>query len=278
MHRELTRSFGRGVRLGVLICSLAVMLTVVGSLEVTSPIEPLSASNEASPSGRTAPATVAVFEGAPIDAGVAARGTPLADHEIDPILIKAARARQQELREMVFQLSVAPAPYPATDPSGIPIEPPLLEIAPPVTEVVAARVPERVPVRAPVVVAGDALRGILGPVFGDQAEAAYTVVMCESSGNASAHTGNGYYGMWQFDLATWASVGGSGYPSDASAVEQVQRAKRLYDARGWQPWGCRPASHGGVPTVAPTPTPTAPVAEEPSTGAEATPTPSQPAN
>ena len=39
--------------------------------------------------------------------------------------------------------------------------------------------------------------------------------MCESSDNYSINTGNGYYGAYQFDLSTWQSVGGSGYPNQA---------------------------------------------------------------
>ncbi len=36
---------------------------------------------------------------------------------------------------------------------------------------------------------------------------------CESGGNWSANSGNGYYGGLQFSLATWQNVGGSGYPA-----------------------------------------------------------------
>ena len=62
--------------------------------------------------------------------------------------------------------------------------------------------------------------------------------MCESSNNYSINTGNGYYGAYQFDLATWRSVGGSGYPNQASPAEQDARALILYRERGWQPWTC----------------------------------------
>lgn len=62
------------------------------------------------------------------------------------------------------------------------------------------------------------------------------VTQCESGGNYSTNTGNGYYGAWQFDLRTWQSVGGIGFPSDATAQEQDQRAFELYLARGWSPW------------------------------------------
>jgi peptidoglycan hydrolase-like protein with peptidoglycan-binding domain len=62
--------------------------------------------------------------------------------------------------------------------------------------------------------------------------------MCESSNNYKINTGNGYYGAYQFDLSTWRSVGGSGYPNQASPAEQDARALILYRKRGWQPWTC----------------------------------------
>ena len=62
------------------------------------------------------------------------------------------------------------------------------------------------------------------------------VAQCESSGNPRAVSPAGYYGLFQFDLQTWRSVGGSGNPIDASAAEQLSRAKRLYAERGASPW------------------------------------------
>ncbi|QWF85079.1 transglycosylase family protein [Amycolatopsis sp. CA-230715] len=62
--------------------------------------------------------------------------------------------------------------------------------------------------------------------------------MCESSGRYDINTGNGYYGAYQFNLATWQSVGGSGRPDQASPAEQDFRALYLYRMRGWQPWEC----------------------------------------
>ena len=62
--------------------------------------------------------------------------------------------------------------------------------------------------------------------------------MCESSDNYRTNTGNGHYGAYQFDVATWRSVGGSGLPSNASKAEQDARALMLYRERGWQPWQC----------------------------------------
>jgi LysM repeat protein len=62
------------------------------------------------------------------------------------------------------------------------------------------------------------------------------VAQCESSGNPRAVNPAGYYGLFQFDLQTWRSVGGSGNPANASAAEQLMRAKKLYAQRGASPW------------------------------------------
>jgi uncharacterized protein YabE (DUF348 family) len=61
---------------------------------------------------------------------------------------------------------------------------------------------------------------------------------CESSGNPRAVNPAGYYGLYQFSLSTWRSVGGSGNPIDASADEQTARAQTLYARSGAGQWGC----------------------------------------
>ncbi len=62
------------------------------------------------------------------------------------------------------------------------------------------------------------------------------VANCESGGNPRAVNSAGYYGLFQFDMQTWRSVGGSGSPAKASAGEQLTRAKKLYAQRGASPW------------------------------------------
>jgi len=52
---------------------------------------------------------------------------------------------------------------------------------------------------------------------------------CESGGNPRAVNPAGYYGLYQFNRQSWATVGGSGLPSDASAAEQTYRAQLLYN-------------------------------------------------
>lgn len=62
------------------------------------------------------------------------------------------------------------------------------------------------------------------------------VAQCESGGNPATNTGNGYYGLYQFSLSTWQSVGGSGYPHEASAEEQTYRAQILLERSGDEQW------------------------------------------
>lgn len=60
---------------------------------------------------------------------------------------------------------------------------------------------------------------------------------CESGGRANAVSRSGkYHGLYQFSVATWRSVGGSGLPSQASAAEQTKRAKMLQARSGWGQW------------------------------------------
>ena len=62
------------------------------------------------------------------------------------------------------------------------------------------------------------------------------IAACESGGNYATDTGNGFYGAYQFDLGTWASVGGSGNPAAALPAEQDYRASLLYSQAGSSPW------------------------------------------
>lgn len=60
---------------------------------------------------------------------------------------------------------------------------------------------------------------------------------CESGGNPNAVNPAGpYYGLYQFSLPTWRSVGGTGIPTDASESEQTYRAQVLYNKAGAGQW------------------------------------------
>ena len=75
-----------------------------------------------------------------------------------------------------------------------------------------------------------------GPV-GDDVWA--KLAQCESGGNPATNTGNGFYGMYQFTLETWQSLGGTGYPHEADAATQTAMAKKLQAQSGWGQWpGC----------------------------------------
>ena len=65
------------------------------------------------------------------------------------------------------------------------------------------------------------------------------LAQCESGGNPATNTGNGFYGMYQFTLETWQSLGGTGYPYEADAATQTAMAKKLQAQAGWGQWpGC----------------------------------------
>ena len=62
------------------------------------------------------------------------------------------------------------------------------------------------------------------------------LAQCESGGNWSINTGNGFYGGLQFTLSTWRAYGGTGMPHEASREEQIAVAERVQDAQGWGAW------------------------------------------
>ncbi|WP_084614892.1 peptidoglycan-binding protein [Nakamurella lactea] len=87
--------------------------------------------------------------------------------------------------------------------------------------------------------AGTVVLGSVGSAYADPSSSAWNALrQCESSNNYAMNSGNSYYGAYQFDLATWKSVGGTGRPDQASKAEQDFRALYLYRMRGWGPWIC----------------------------------------
>ncbi|WP_406125616.1 transglycosylase family protein [Streptomyces sp. NBC_00989] len=66
-----------------------------------------------------------------------------------------------------------------------------------------------------------------------------TVASCESGGNWSINTGNGYYGGLQFSASTWAAYGGTAYAStanQASKSQQIAVAEKVLAAQGKGAW------------------------------------------
>ncbi|USQ88742.1 LysM peptidoglycan-binding domain-containing protein [Streptomyces phaeoluteigriseus] len=65
------------------------------------------------------------------------------------------------------------------------------------------------------------------------------VAQCESGGNWSINTGNGYYGGLQFSASTWAAYGGTQYASTAdkaSKSQQIQIAEKVLAGQGKGAW------------------------------------------
>ncbi|MFD7437440.1 transglycosylase family protein [Streptomyces sp. NPDC059861] len=65
------------------------------------------------------------------------------------------------------------------------------------------------------------------------------VAQCESGGNWSINTGNGYYGGLQFSASTWAAYGGTqfaGTADQASKEQQIQIAEKVLAGQGKGAW------------------------------------------
>jgi nucleoid-associated protein YgaU len=94
-----------------------------------------------------------------------------------------------------------------------------------------------------IVAAGTAgTAALLGPAGAAQAGSSVNwdaVAQCESGGNWSISTGNGYYGGLQFSRGTWAANGGTKYASTAnkaSRSEQIAVAERVLHGQGIGAW------------------------------------------
>ncbi|MER6149178.1 transglycosylase family protein [Streptomyces hirsutus] len=80
-----------------------------------------------------------------------------------------------------------------------------------------------------------------------------TVARCESGGNWSINTGNGYYGGLQFSASTWAGYGGTAYAGtadQASKAQQIEIAEKVLAGQGKGAWpvcgkGLSNAAYGG---------------------------------
>lgn len=67
------------------------------------------------------------------------------------------------------------------------------------------------------------------------------IAQCESTGNWSIASGNGYYGGLQFNHQAWVDAGGLKYGYNANMAtkaQQIEIANNLYASRGLQPWQC----------------------------------------
>lgn len=72
------------------------------------------------------------------------------------------------------------------------------------------------------------------------------VAQCESGGNWSINTGNGYYGGLQFSNSSWAAAGGTQYASRADLAtkgQQIAAAEKLLAIQGPGAWSCAGAGN-----------------------------------
>jgi nucleoid-associated protein YgaU len=80
------------------------------------------------------------------------------------------------------------------------------------------------------------------------------VAQCESGGNWSINTGNGYYGGLQFSASTWAAYGGTQYAATADQAtkeQQIAIAEKVLAGQGKGAWpvcgtGLSNATYGGA--------------------------------
>ncbi|GAA2685198.1 transglycosylase family protein [Streptomyces lunalinharesii] len=72
------------------------------------------------------------------------------------------------------------------------------------------------------------------------------VAQCESGGNWSINTGNGYFGGLQFSNSSWAAAGGTQYAARADLAtksQQIAVAEKLLAIQGPGAWTCAGAGN-----------------------------------
>ena len=77
------------------------------------------------------------------------------------------------------------------------------------------------------------------------------IAQCESGGNWSTSTGNGFYGGLQFTQSTWKAYGGAGSPQGASREQQIAVAERVLQGQGIGAWPVCGKKGGGGSSTAP---------------------------
>ncbi|MBW4095752.1 MAG: DUF348 domain-containing protein [Acidobacteria bacterium] len=113
----------------------------------------------------------------------------------------------------------------------------------PVTEMITVGGKDR-PAATPAAAAPATTTGAAAPAMGNEAMWD-KIAQCESGGNWSINTGNGYYGGLQFDISSWMANGGGAYasrPDLASKEQQIAVANTYYAKAGLGPWGCAHAA------------------------------------
>ncbi|MGY0486085.1 transglycosylase family protein [Streptomyces sp. WG-D5] len=107
---------------------------------------------------------------------------------------------------------------------------------------------------------GVAAAAVAVPLMGATSASAATssewdqVAQCESGGNWSINTGNGFYGGLQFSASTWSAYGGDQYAStadQASKAQQIAVGEKVLASQGAGAWpncgsGLSSASYDGA--------------------------------
>jgi hypothetical protein len=70
----------------------------------------------------------------------------------------------------------------------------------------------------------------------DMEDGWYKLRLCESGNRYDRNSGNGYFGAYQYSIATWNNYGGFARPDLAPADVQDAKAKADYARRGASPW------------------------------------------
>ncbi|MEV3873659.1 transglycosylase family protein [Streptomyces sp. NPDC049906] len=100
------------------------------------------------------------------------------------------------------------------------------------------------------------LLAVSGPAHAADGGVWDRIAQCESGGNWSINTGNGYHGGLQFAPGTWRAHGGTAYAPTAdraTRAQQIAVATRVQRAQGWGAWPVcsrRAGASGPAPAAA----------------------------
>lgn len=138
--------------------------------------------------------------------------------------------------------------------------------------------------------AGVAGAAVAAPLIGATSSSAASVATwdavakCESGGDWSINTGNGYYGGLQFSQSSWEAAGGLKYAARADLAtkdQQIAVAEKLLALQGPGAWSCAAAggltAGGPSPDVNPGGSSSSAAGAAPAQGAPARSTPAKPA-
>jgi hypothetical protein len=151
----------------------------------------------------------------------------------------AESKRKTRAYELAVRSKATAPPSPVAPPIVVPSAPSVVPSAEPPPPSPAATTPPTTPAPAVPAPAAPPAPPATPPVVGSEPYGVWDkIAKCESGGNWSINTGNGYYGGLQFSHRTWKSVGGPGYPHEHSRDVQIHYAKILQARSGWGQWSC----------------------------------------